>query len=84
MRRFTMYRRNAPDTHTAFQKNDPDQPQFEGVVFTDGSVAVRWRTAINSTSVWASMDDLMKIHGHPEYDSELIWHDLLPQAEAKP
>lgn len=75
MKTFTMFRRNVPDaTHDANQKNAAGEPQFEGVVFTDGSVAIRWRTAINSTSVWASMDDMLKIHGHPEYDSELVWH----------
>ena len=36
MRAFTMYRRNVPDaTHNALQKNAPDQPQFEGVVFRE-------------------------------------------------
>lgn len=76
MRRFTMYRRNVPDTtHNADQKNLPDQPQFEGVVFSDGTVAVRWLTAKVSTSVWECMDDMLAIHGHPEYGSELIWHD---------
>ncbi len=74
MRLFVMYRRNVPtDTHDENQRNAPDEIQFEGVQFTDGSVAVRWRTAIHSTSIWASMDDLLKIHGHPEYGSELVW-----------
>ena len=76
MRRFTMFRRNVPDeTHDANQKNPPDEPQFEGVVFTDGSVAIRWRTAKRSTSLWDSLEDMLAIHGHPEYGSELVWHD---------
>jgi len=76
MKRFTMYRRNVPDeTHNAFQKNAPDQPQFEGVVFSDGTCAIRWMTACGSTAVWKSFDDMMTIHGHPEYGSELVWHD---------
>lgn len=71
-----MYRRDMTNTtHDANQKNAPDEPQFEGVIFTDGSVAIRWRTAIHSTSVWASMDDMLKIHGHPEYGSEIVYHD---------
>jgi hypothetical protein len=75
MKIFTMYRRDVPDeTHNEKQKNPPDEPQFEGVVFTDGSVAIRWRTAVHCTSVWDSMDDMLKIHGHPEYGSELVWH----------
>jgi hypothetical protein len=76
MRRFTMYRRDMSNTtHDANQRNAPDEPQFQGVVFTDGSVAIRWMTACRSTSVWACMDDMLKIHGHPEYGSELVWHD---------
>ena len=76
MRTFTMYRRNVPDaTHNADQKNAADAPQFEGVVFSDGSVAIRWLTAKRSTAVWASMDDMLAIHGHPEYGSELVWTD---------
>lgn len=76
MRIFTMYRRNVPDaTHDANQKNAPDEPQFEGVIFSDNRVAVRWLTKIGSVSVWDSFDDLMAIHGHPEYQSELVWHD---------
>lgn len=74
MRSFRMYRRNVPDaTHDANQKNAPEDVQFEGVEFTDGSVAIRWMTAKRSTSVWASMDDMLAIHGHPEYGSELVW-----------
>ena len=74
MRTFTMFRPNVPDaTHNADQKNAPDQPQFQGVVFDDGTVAVRWMTAKRSTSVWASMEDMLAIHGHPEYGSVLRW-----------
>jgi len=78
MKAFTMYRRdmsNAP--HTAEQKNDPDKPQFQGVVFDDGTVAIRWMTAKCSTAVWQCMDDMLAIHGHPEYGSELAWHDVI-------
>jgi hypothetical protein len=76
MRTFTMYRRaNLSATHDANQANAADEPQFEGVVFADGTVAVRWLTAKRSTSVWASLEDVLAIHGHPEYESELIWND---------
>jgi len=75
MKTFTMFRRNMESApHTAEQKNPADQPQFEGVQFSDGSVAIRWLTAKRSTAVWASMDDMLAIHGHPEYGSELVWH----------
>lgn len=76
MRRFTMYRRNVPDaTHNQFQKNPSHMPQFEGVVFSDGRCVIRWLTAKGSTACWDSFEDMMTIHGHPEYGSELIWHD---------
>ena len=76
IRRFTMYRRAVPtETHNEDQRGSPDAPQFEGVVFTDGSCAIRWCTAVRSTSVWASFDDMMRIHGHPEYGSVIEWHD---------
>ena len=75
MKLFTMYRRAVPaDTHDENQHNAPDEPQFQGVVFDDGRVAVRWLTAKRSTSCWDSLDDMLAIHGHPEYDSELVWH----------
>jgi hypothetical protein len=69
-----MYRRNMQGaSHDANQMNAPDQPQFEGVEFSDGSVAIRWMTAKRSTAVWACMEDMLAIHGHPQYGSELVW-----------
>ena len=86
MRRFTMYRRDVPtQTHDNNQRNAPDEPQFQGVVFDDGRVAVRWLTAKRSTSTWDSFEDMMAIHGHPEYGSELVWIDLdYPMLAAAP
>lgn len=77
MKRFTAYRRNISQkiTHNEFQKNADDQPQFEGVIWTDGSVTLRWLTACRSTSVWANLEDCLNIHGHPEYGTDIIWHD---------
>lgn len=74
MQTFTVYRRGErPDTHTDGTYNEPDVPQFEGVVFSDGTVAVRWLTAYRSVSVWSSLEDLEQVHGHPEYGSEWVW-----------
>lgn len=74
MRTFTMYRRNVPpETHNDQQANPPDQPQFEGVVFSDGTVVLHWLTARRSISVWDSFYDMLAIHGHPEYDSVMVW-----------
>lgn len=36
----------------------------EGVVFTDGSVAMRWRTATSSVCFYNSIEDVLEIHGH--------------------
>jgi hypothetical protein len=37
---------------------------FEGVLFTDGTVAVRWLTDTASTSFYNSIEELEKIHSH--------------------
>ena len=79
MKTFTAYRKNVPtDTHDENQRNAPDEAQFEGVVFSDGSAAIRWLTAKRSTSVWASIEDALAIHGHPEYGTEIVWHGETP------
>ena len=36
----------------------------EGVQFSDGTCAMRWLTATSSTAIYASIEDLEKIHGH--------------------
>jgi len=78
MRIFTMYRKDVPDeTHPPGTKNAPDEPQFQGVQFDDGTVVIRWMTAFKSTTHWDSMEDMLAVHGHPEYDSVLVWHDVI-------
>jgi hypothetical protein len=76
MRTFTVFRPSIPEgTHDVNQANPPDKPQFEGVIFTDGTCAIRWLTAKGSTSVWSCLEDLMAIHGHPEYGTYFVWGD---------
>lgn len=76
MRRFRCYRPNPPaDYYESGTANPPDQVQFEGVVFSDGTVCVRWLTEFRSHSLWASWDDLEKVHGHPEYGTVIEWAD---------
>lgn len=77
MKRFTAYRRNISksDTHTEVHKNPDNEPQFEGVQWTDGTVTLRWLTPIGAHSIWASLSDALAIHGHPEYGTEIVWHD---------
>ena len=76
MRRFVCYRPNPPaDYYEQGAANAPDQVQFEGVVFSDGTCAVRWLTQYRSTSVWSAWEDLERIHGHPEYGTVIKWLD---------
>ncbi len=83
IQRFTAYRRNLEvlGTHTELQRNPDDQPQYEGVIWTDGTVTIRWLTLCRSTSVWANLMDLLNVHGHPEYGTEFQWHDGPAPAE---
>ena len=77
MKMFTMFRKgDLSTTHNELQANKPDEPQFEGIVFDDGKCVLHWLTAINSISVWDSFEDAMAIHGHPEYQSEIIWSQI--------
>jgi hypothetical protein len=31
--------------------------------------------------VWANLEDMLAIHGHPEYGTEIEWHDGPPPEE---
>ena len=77
MRRFYGYRPNPPPEYLAKgTANAATAPQYEGVVFTDGTVAVRWRTAYRSTSLWTSYEDFFHVHGHAEeYGTIIAWLD---------
>lgn len=78
MKRFTAYRDDMDihhDTHNENQKNPESEPQYEGIIFTDGSCAIRWLTACKSTSVWDSFRTAMLVHGHPEYGTRIVFHD---------
>ena len=77
MIRFTAYRRDMDqrETHNDQQKNPEEEPQYEGVVFQDGTCVLRWLTPLRSTSVWDSFIAAMGVHGHPEYGTEIVWHD---------
>ena len=81
MRTFTLYRRNREAVAMAHESEaysvPGDEPTCEGVVFTDGTVAVRWRTAFRSTVVWNSLDDFIAVHvsSHPQYGTEIVWSE---------
>jgi hypothetical protein len=76
IRRFEVFRPNPPENYYASgAANPPGDVQFEGVVFSDGTVVVRWLTQFRSHSVWSSLGELEQVHGHPEYGTEWRWFD---------
>jgi hypothetical protein len=60
--------------------NLPDEPQYEGVVFSDGTTVLRWLTEFRSTSVWSSFAEMAKVHGHPDYETHIEWLDGGPSS----
>jgi len=75
MNRFTAYREHTTENHTDQHQNAPDEPQYEGVVFEDGTTVLRWLTPLRSTSVWGDFATAMGVHGHPEYGTKIVFHD---------
>ena len=63
------------ETHNDSQKNPESEPQFEGVVFSDGTCVLRWLTPLRSTSVWPDFNSAMGVHGHPEYGTRIVFYD---------
>lgn len=76
MRCFEVYRPNPPaEYREKGHANPPDAVQYEGVEFSDGTVCIRWLTEHRSHSLWESFDELMAVHGHPEYGTVVKWTD---------
>ncbi|MFE1361348.1 hypothetical protein [Streptomyces harbinensis] len=46
----------------------------EGIEFADGTVAIRWLTSTTSTAIYASIADLIAIHGHGGR-TRVVWID---------
>lgn len=44
----------------------------EGVVFSDGTVAIRWRSATASTVVYDTLAKVKAVHGHGG-STEIVW-----------
>lgn len=47
--------------------NLADEPQYEGVIFSDGSVAIKWLTKFSSHSIWKDYETFYAVHGHDDY-----------------
>lgn len=76
MIRFEGYRPNPPSDYLAKGVAAPaDAVQYEGVLFGDGTVVLRWQTEYRSHSVWASFVDFYRVHGHPEYGTRIEFLD---------
>lgn len=72
MRLFKGYRPSPPAGYKeSGLANDADQPQYEGVVFDDGTIALRWMTSVRSTSLFDGYPSFYKVHGHPEYGTRI-------------
>lgn len=83
IKRFTAIRHNLAErgTHNEEQRNADGESQFEGVIWSDGTVTLRWLTPLASTSVWPDLQTALGVHGHPEYGTEIIWHDCTAPQE---
>lgn len=79
MNRFVGYRPNPPAEYVEKGlANQPDEPQYEGVVWENGSVTVHWLTRFSSHSTFLNFDNFWHIHGHPEYGTTIEWLDGEP------
>lgn len=51
----------------------------EGVVFDDGTCALRWLTKTASTAIYNSLKDLEDIHGHQGKTKVMYADEISPQ-----
>lgn len=78
MKTFTVYRtkaREVVENHEKQNYREGHLPQFEGVVFHDGTCAIRWYTETRSTSFWDSFEAMKSVHisAHPDYGTRIEW-----------
>lgn len=55
--------------------NSGETPDYEGCIYSDGTVAIRWLTEYQSHSAWSCWADFYHVHGHPEYGTRIIFDD---------
>lgn len=80
MKTFIVYRTKAKEVVNEIEKSnyrEADQIQFEGVIFWDNTVAIRWHTETRSSSFWNNIEDLKKVHiyAHPDYGTRIEYSD---------
>ncbi len=75
---FTLYRLNPPAEYLKDGRaRDVRLPQLTGVTFENGVTWILWLTGSTSVAMWPNFETFFKIHGHPEYDTEIQWEDLV-------
>lgn len=81
MRTFTGYRPAPPAEYVdnGITNASADVPDYQGVIFSDGTVVLRWCTEFRSHSVWADYGDFYRVHGHPEYGTRIVFDDGGPE-----
>lgn len=76
IRTFIGYRPQPPQDYAEKGiTNSGGEADYEGVIFSDGTVVIRWRTQYKSHSVWAGWEDFYRVHCHPEYGTEIVFGD---------
>jgi hypothetical protein len=73
---FALYRPNPPSDY--IEKGaavEAELPQLYGCVFPDGTTVIRWMTLAGSVAIFPTFEDFDRIHGHPEYGTEIEWQD---------
>jgi len=74
VRTFTGYRPDPPAEYVTKEiTNAGKTADYEGIIFSDGTVVIRWCTAYRSWSVWPDYDTFYQVHGHPEYGTEIVF-----------
>lgn len=77
MRAFAGYRDTPPQEYVSKKiTNSGNSPDYQGVVFDDGTVAVRWLTLYGSHVIWPTFDAFYAVHGHPEYGTRIVWYTI--------
>lgn len=77
--RFEVYRRRTNLVREQRGISAPaDRPQFEGTVQTNGVTVITWLTKATSTCIFRSFGEMIGVHGHPEYETEVVWLDPSP------
>lgn len=75
---FKVFRETPPAEYaSAGLANSGDRPDFEGVIFDDGTVACRWLTAFASHVVWPNYETLYSVHidPHQNYGTRVEWSE---------